>query len=290
MRVLPVPPHRRGPRVTRCALGFAALLAACSSSDSTPDSPTPPVPARPGAVAGQVVILGGPTGLGVAPVTLRRTSGDSVAAALTDSAGRFAFADIPAGAYRVAVRLRAGFRADAAADTSQAVTVSSGGTASVQLTARPVQDVVDSMRPGRTDTVTLASGVRLAVSVPTGTAPIPVRMRAGPTDAASWNGRTVLGPSAELLISGVAPADSTLVSFELPLSASGPALEGAAVRAFYLLPNGDSLSLSNLDAVIGTRQDPVSGQARTALLGVAPLSIAGSWHSRRSRGSRAPNH
>lgn len=271
-------------RAARLWVGLTlATSSACGNGEKNNVGPTPPIPADPGSIAGLVAVAGGTAGFGAAPVVLRRATGDSLTAALTDSLGRFRFAGVAPGAYRVSVRLRAGFRADMSTDTAQQVSVASRVESTVQLTARPVLSVSDTVRAGRADTVTLGNGARLSVALPDGAAATTLQFRAAPGDSASW-GTNLVGPAAEVVFPATTPGtipalDTATLVFQLPITAGG-ASEERTVRVLYLDAAGDTIAIDGVSTQLVASQNAITGQNQSAVTGRIPLRLQGTITTR----------
>ncbi|MDP1860225.1 MAG: carboxypeptidase regulatory-like domain-containing protein, partial [Gemmatimonadaceae bacterium] len=270
------------------AVGLALVAAlGCGGGGEKPTvAPPPPPPPTPGSIAGTLQLVTESRGLGGAAVTLRRGSGDSLTSVVTDSDGAFRFLSIAAGTYRVGVRLPAGHSADATSDTAQQVTVASGAETTVRLQARPITAVVDTVRAGASDTVSLGNGAWVVVELPAGAAPLVVNVRAAASDSATW-GRPTIGATVEVSVPATSGVQATVlqsqsavrlaaaggtISFALPVTSPPAAPRQAAVRGLFAI----SGSLEELDGLIASLSqsviNPLTGAQRWMQVGQVPFS------------------
>lgn len=161
-------------RFTR-VMALAALFLAVGCGDDGPSEP--PEPPAPGSLSGAVRTT---EGTGLADVSVSVQQGASPAQTTrTDAAGAFRVEGLPAGTYVLTAALPSGYAPET---VRQEVRVSNGANTEVAVAAQPVRALSDTIAPGQTDTLTLASGLSASVAVPAGGAPVIVALAQAPTE------------------------------------------------------------------------------------------------------------
>lgn len=159
-------------RIVRAAGVAAALLVTACRGDGPSEPPQPP---RPGSLSGAVRTAEG-TGVPGALVSVQQGA-SAARSTQTDSAGGFRLEGLQPGAYALTATLPAGYQPGT---LQQAVRVNDAANTEVALAAQAVRALRDTVAPGRTDTLTLASGLAASVAVPAGGAPVVVAIGQAP--------------------------------------------------------------------------------------------------------------
>lgn len=155
-------------RFLRAAVLLAASVFATACGGDGPSQPPPP-PA-PGSLNVTVTADDGRLVEG-AMVTVQNGAGALAGSGATDAAGAYQLAGVQPGTYTVSVKLPAGF---SPATQQKPATVANGGSTVVPFSVQAVRARSDTVGAGRTDTLTLASGMAASVAVPAGSAPVVV--------------------------------------------------------------------------------------------------------------------
>lgn len=199
------------PRICAGLALASAILGSCGGKDTT----EPGGGGQGSTLQGTVQSTTDGAGIPDARIVLRRSAGDSVAAALSDSTGRFSFPALAAGGYRIGVRLPPGYAVTTASDTLQTLQISLGQQASVALRATPITQVVHTPQAGRPDTLTIA-GAQVIVTLPTGVPPPSVQIAATPAADPAWG--VLIGGTA--LVVTITPSSSGAAAFTRSAAAS----------------------------------------------------------------------
>lgn len=273
--------HAARGKVLSSAIALTIGLAGCSSHES--GTTAPPLA---GSISGAVRTATGSTGIAGAAVILRRSSGDSLGNAASDSSGSFRFANVSAGSYRVSVRIPPGHTAAAPGDTAKAISVAAGEAATVQFVATAITQIVDTVRVAKSDTLILANGARIVVTLPAGSPPVPLTVRTAPADNTTWD-RTVIGPAVQVEF----PASSSAalgtsmnalqtattgppftLSYSLPLTGSVVSPAQPTARGMFVVTGSSVLAAANLTSQQSSVLNPLTGLNQTFLNGGFQLS------------------
>jgi hypothetical protein len=211
-------------------------------------------------------------------IVLRRINGDSLAGSMSDASGRFRFSGLEAGNYRISARVPPGHQVESPSDTSATVELAAGEAASVLFRAAPITQLADTVQTGSTDTLTLANGVRLIVTVPAGLPSLPLTLTTAPTDQGTWN-RRVIGPAVAIAFppsASVAAARSqqlmangppVTIHYSLPLTGSPGALEESRARGMFVVSAPGNPFSANLNSQSTLVVNPFTGANETHLTG-----------------------
>lgn len=160
------------------------LTSACSDDD---DDPLPPAPT--GNLSGSVLV--GEEGVADAEVAL---TGPVSRSASTDESGEFSFVGIPVGDYTATLTLPEGFTLAEGQTAAREVTVTAGGTATVDWVAEggsTVQVVVLSANAFSPQNLTITAGTTVRWDVDVGTHTVTPD---DPEQTGAWTGSGTLDP------------------------------------------------------------------------------------------------
>lgn len=263
------------------AVGVFASVVGCSAREQ--GSTAPPLA---GSISGAVRTATPSTGIAGAAVILRRSSGDSLGNVASDSSGSFRFANVATGSYRVSVKIPPGHTAAAPGDTTKTISVGAGEAATVQFVATAITQIVDTVRTVKSDTLILANGARVVVTLPAGSQPVQLTVRTAPADNATWD-RTVIGPAVQVEFPtssssalGVsinaaqtrASEQPFTLSYSLPLTGSAVAPAQPMVRGMFVIVGSAVPAAVNLKSQQSSALNPLTGLNRTFLNGEFQLS------------------
>ena len=208
-------PHRI--RRTAALLAVVALAQGCGG-DGPGDPPTPPVP---GSLSGAVRTA---EGAGVPGAAIAVQQGASAArTAQTDAEGAFRVDGLQPGTYRVAATLPTGYEPGT---VQRDVQVGNGANTDVTLAVQAVRADVDTIAPGKADTLALATGLATRVEVPAGGAPVVVSVTQ--TTAPALGAFEALSPSVSVEVRAVGTPALTATRVAPP---AGRGSEASAAEA-----------------------------------------------------------
>lgn len=271
------------PRITRAAALAALVLAAACGGDGPSEPPEPPAP---GSLSGAVRTTEG-TGLSGVPISVRQGT-SAPQTTRTDDAGAFRVEGLPAGAYVLTATLPSGYAPDS---VRQEVRVNGGANTEVTLAAQPLRSLSDTIAPGQTDTLTLASGLSASVAVPAGGAPAVVTLGQVPAGTfgefdpiaapVSVEVRPVSGAArgASILSDGAAPV---VTVWQRVATCTGATAEFAFETG--RTADGKPLYLFG-DPTCTTWTDPRTGQSGAAYTGGGPVPVGGTLRLALFRGA-----
>ncbi|HEX9936257.1 MAG TPA: alpha/beta fold hydrolase [Longimicrobium sp.] len=259
-------------RILRAAAVLAAVTLAGACGDDGPSAPPPPP--TPGNLTGTVRTAEG-TAVPGAVVSLQQGTA-TVRTTSTDSAGAFRADALQPGSYSLNATLPAGFQP---ASLRQDVRVNAGATTDVALAAQAVRAHTDTVAPGRTDTVTLASGMSASVAVPAGGAPVVVAVAQAAVPAFGVFDALAAPVSLELrALAGAARGAGARAEVAAPVVTVWqrvPTCTGATAEFAFeagTSAEGKPLFLFG-DPTCTTWTDPRTGQSGAAYNRTAPLPV-----------------
>ena len=156
----------------------------------------------------------------------------------------------------------------------------------MQFVATAITQIVDTVRVTKSDTLILANGARIVVTLPAGSQPVALTVRTAPADNATWD-RTVIGPAVEVEFPTVSSAamgasmnasqstasDSPFtLSFSIPLTGSAVAPAQPMVRGLFVVAGSTAMTAVNLKSQQSSVLNPLTGLNQTFLNGEFQLS------------------
>jgi pimeloyl-ACP methyl ester carboxylesterase len=257
--------------ITRSVAVAALFLVAGCRGDGPSEPPEPPAP---GSLSGVVRTTEGGSLPGVSISVQRGTS--AAQTTQTDAAGAFRVEGLPAGAYVLTATLPSGY---APATVRQDVQVNDGANTEVAVAAQPVRSMSDTIAPGQTDTLSLASGMSASVAVPAGGEPVIVALSQVP--AGTFGGFDAIAEPVSL---EVRPASGSAHAVSAMADASAPVVTvwqrvatctGATAEfAFEAGKTADGKPLFLFgDPTCTTWTDPRTGHSGAAYTGSGPLPV-----------------
>lgn len=256
------------------AAALAILLAAAGCRGDGPSEP--PEPPAPGSLSGTVRTT---EGAGVPGTAISVQQGTAPAQTTeTDGTGAFRVEGLQPGDYLLTATLPAGYQPGT---VTQNVRVDDGANTAVTVAAQPVRSLSDTIAPGQTDTLTLASGASASVTVPAGGAPVVVALGAAP--ASAFGAFDLISEPVSLEVrplSGSARGASALADGEAPVVTVWQRVStctGTSAEFAFEATGADGKPLFLFgDPTCTTWTDPRTGRSGAAFTGTGPVPVGGS--------------
>jgi pimeloyl-ACP methyl ester carboxylesterase len=212
-------------------------------------------------------------------IAVQQGTSDAALKVQSDAAGAFRIEGLQPGTYVLMAALPSGYEP---ATVRQDVRVSEGANTEITVAAQPVRSMLDTIAPGQTDTLALASGMVASVAVPPGGAAV-VAALARDTGTALRIFDMVSEPvSLELRpLSGATRAAAVLTSDVAPIVTVWQRTSTCTgVSAEFAFEAGTSAAGKPLflfgDPTCTTWTDPRTGQSGAAYTGSGPMLVGGS--------------